>query len=147
MLNKPTSPAKLAERIQTWEFMEMSELLPEFWTERKEKEAALKAGSGRQKRPVIELNVRGCFTVYVGVISVKHPEAVPEMMSYTVPSSELVKTGGKCQMTNFPTLPQQEVGNRWNEKGCYFSRCRFRHVCSGCAGTHPVLDCPYNQGQ
>lgn len=42
--------------------------------------------------------------------------------------------------------PQQEVCNRCNEKRCYFRRCRFLHVCSGCAGSHLVLDFPYNQG-
>ena len=29
----------------------------------------------------------------------------------------------------------------FNEKRCHFRNCKYRHVCSGCKGFHPVLDC------
>ena len=231
----PPVPKKLAEKIQAWEFVEMSELLPEFWPQGAEdKEGAQKAGANRRKRPVMELNAwLQCFAVYVGVLSAKHPEAVPELLAYMVaiiracedfaglawvrydsayrrqaaasgnrtwsrinPSLFSLCFTGKAQAARRcdlclaashttkecslasdvdPDLPtrlkavesavvafaggpgmserqspgtgrriQDEVCRVFNEKRCYFHRCRFRHVSMGCAGAHPVVDCPFS---
>ena len=73
-------PRKLADRIQAWEFVEMSQLFPEFWIDEKGT-----TSNSRRKRPVTELNTwLQCFAIYVGVIAAKHPGAVPELMSYMV---------------------------------------------------------------
>ena len=37
---------------------------------------------------------------------------------------------------------QDDICRVWNEKRCYFKRCRFRHACAACAGNHPMVDCP-----
>ena len=231
----PPVPRKLADKIQAWEFTEMTELLPEFWAQKlEEKEGQPGSGSSRRKRPVTDLKTwLQCFAIYVGVLSAKHPEAVPELMSYMVaiirasedyaglawvrydaayrrqaaanynrkwsrinPSLFSLCFTGKAQIANRcdlclaashatkdcalvaegdPDLPsrlkavesavaafsqtgglssvdrrlqgpprrtQDEVCRVWNEKRCYFRRCRFRHVCSTCAGNHPVVECP-----
>ena len=64
----------------------MTELLPEFWAKKlEEKEGQPGSGSSRRKRPVSDLKSwLQCFAIYVGVLSAKHPEAVPELMSYMV---------------------------------------------------------------
>ena len=69
----------LAEKIQAWEFVEMAELLPEFWVPKPdEKESSQLVGSSRYRRPVAELRSwLQCFAIYAVVISSKHPEAVP----------------------------------------------------------------------
>ncbi len=36
---------------------------------------------------------------------------------------------------------QDTVCRSWNEKRCYFRRCRYRHVCATCGGPHPAADC------
>ena len=231
----PPVPQKLADRIQAWEFVEMSELLPEFWSQQRtdEKEGANRAGANRRKRPITEINVwLQCFAVYVGVMSAKHPEAIPELMAYMVaviracedfsglawvrydaayrrqaaasgnrtwsrinPSLFSLCFTGKAQAAKRcdlclaashvtkdcslsadldPDLPSRlkavesavvafaqsgsggserqlqrrphdDICRVFNEKRCYFRRCRYRHVCLGCTGAHPLIDCPLKQ--
>ena len=79
----PPVPAKLAARIVKWEFIQMHELLPEFWMEG---EGSSKAGAnrGKGKKRVKDVQVwLQCFAQYVSVLSSKYPEAVPELMAYT----------------------------------------------------------------
>ena len=79
----PPVPRKLAERIRAWEFMDIGELLPEFWAPRPDEKEGGQASSARHKRPVTELKMwLQCFAIYVAVISGKHPEVVPKLMSY-----------------------------------------------------------------
>ena len=78
---------KLAEKIWQWEFMDMRELLPDGWVQGKSEDGA--AGSAmaltRRKRQVTDVNtwVQG-FAVYTSVLSLKHPEVVPELLAYMV---------------------------------------------------------------
>ena len=231
----PPVPRKLAERIRAWEFIDMGELLPEFWAPRPDEKEGDQASSARRKRPVTELKMwLQCFAIYVAVISGKHPEVVPELMSYMVsiirasedytglawvrydaayrrqaaangnklwsrinPSLFSLCFTGKAQTTSRcdlclaashgtrecalaseadPDLPsrlkavesamavfahtgpvqpperrlsgsqrrgQDDISRVWNERRCYFKRCRFRHVCASCMGNHPVVECPY----
>ena len=55
----PPVPVKLAEKIRWWEFVEMTELLPEFWLLPAPKEASglgspQRAGTSRGKRAITE---------------------------------------------------------------------------------------------
>ena len=61
-------------------------LLPEFWQQKSEKKEVGQRPSGnRRKRPITSLNAWiQCFAVYVGVLSRKYPEAVPELLAYMV---------------------------------------------------------------
>ena len=38
--------------------------------------------------------------------------------------------------------PLQEICRRFNEGRCKQLRCKYRHVCGGCAGPHTLLACP-----
>ena len=173
-----------------------------------------------------------CFAVYVGVMSAKHPEAIPELMAYMVaviracedfsglawirydaayrrqaaasgnrtwsrinPSLFSLCFTGKAQAAKRcdlclaashvtkdcslsadldPDLPSRlkavesavvafaqsgsggserqlkrrphdDICRVFNEKRCYFRRCRYCHVCLGCTGAHPLIDCPLKQ--
>lgn len=236
----PPVPASLACRIQTWQFVEMSELLPEFWSLRGEDPGEIsRASTNRRKRPITQLNTwLQCFAIYTGVMAVKNPADIPELMAYMVaiirasedysglawvrydaayrrqaaangnrkwsrinPSLFALCFTGKAQATrrcdlclavshttsecsltagadpDLPTrlkaveaavvafaVPSPGAGERrppriggpgqqetvckvWNERRCFYRRCRFRHVCSGCTGPHPLLDCPYSAKQ
>ena len=76
-------PAKLAERIARWEFTEMAELLPEFWTPLNPREtssnpATTQSGT-RRKRAVTDIATwLQCFATYTSVMSTAHLQAVPE---------------------------------------------------------------------
>ena len=41
-----------------------------------------------------------------------------------------------------PKTPGQEVCRNFNNGRCRFSRCRFLHSCSDCAGAHASIHCP-----
>ena len=230
----PPVPQKLAEKIRAWEFVDMAELLPEFWAPKLEEKEGGQASSARRRRPVTELKtwLQG-FAIYVAVMSGKHLGAVPQLMSFMVsiiraaedyaglawvrydaayrrqavasgnrawsqinPSLFSLCFTGKAQVANRcdlclaathttrecslaldgdPDLPtrmravesavvvfanrggaqtvdrrqsgsqrrlQDDICRVWNEKRCYFKRCRFRHACAACAGNHPMVDCP-----
>lgn len=75
----PSDPIKVSRRIQAWEFVDMVELLSEFWTQKNGRGQAQPVSANRRKHPVTEVNAwLQCFSVYVGVMSIKHPEAVLE---------------------------------------------------------------------
>ena len=48
-------PAMLAERIGRWEFIEMSAILPEFWTQSRSNESESKPTTARCRRQVTEI--------------------------------------------------------------------------------------------
>ena len=65
----PPVPAKLAERIGRWEFIEMSAMLPEFWTQPRSDESESKPTAARCSQQVTEIVTWiQCFCMYVGVL-------------------------------------------------------------------------------
>ena len=82
-------PAKLAEKITRWEFVEMSELLPEFWSSLSTKDPS-SSQVGRQcgprrKRAVTDIATWiQSFSTYTSVMSTAHPRAVPELLAYLI---------------------------------------------------------------
>jgi len=72
---------KLAEWIGRWEYIEMYELLPEFWPSQKATEEGTSKRSNRStaKKRVQDINVwLQCYAMYVGVLATKSPDTVPE---------------------------------------------------------------------
>jgi hypothetical protein len=43
------------------------------------------------------------------------------------------------------STPQQEICRNFNGNRCRFTRCRYRHVCTECAGPHAALHCRNRQ--
>lgn len=83
----PPVPAKIAAKIGRWEFIEMYELLPEFWTQKGDEMASKTSTSSRAKakRWVHDINVwLQCFALYVSVMSNKSLQHIPELMAYMV---------------------------------------------------------------
>ena len=78
----PPIPARLATKIRQWEFVEMGELLPEFWARQKDNEEGRDRGA-RQSRKVTEvLTWVQCYSSFVAVLAPSEPQAVPELMAY-----------------------------------------------------------------
>ena len=48
----PPVPSKLAEKVRRWEYLEMSELLPEFWSKADDSETM--PSTSRRRRHVTE---------------------------------------------------------------------------------------------
>ena len=80
----PPVPARLAAKIQRWEFVEMGELLPEFWAGLKEPEGGpAKERWARQGRKVTKvITWVQCFLTYMAVLAPADPMMVPELMAY-----------------------------------------------------------------
>ncbi len=80
----PPVPAKLVNKIRTLEFIEMGELLPEFWVGPKEAEGDVgKEKRGRQSRKVRDVFMwLQYFGTYVAVFATHEPTVVPELMAY-----------------------------------------------------------------
>ena len=80
----PPIPAKIAARILKGEFVEMGDLLPEAWSIRKGDDSSGRKVS-KAKKKVEDIHVwLQCYAVYIGVMATKHPERVPELMSYMI---------------------------------------------------------------
>ena len=82
----PPIPARIAVKIGRWEFIEMYELLPEFWMQKGEDQHKGKQlQQGEAKRRIQDINVwLQCFALYVGVMAKKSPQHVPEQMAYMI---------------------------------------------------------------
>ena len=80
----PPVPAKLAAKIRRGEFVEMGELLPEFWSAPRDKDSDSKRDNKvRHSRKVTDIFTwLQCFCSFVGVRAQPNPELVPELMAY-----------------------------------------------------------------
>ena len=72
----PPVPEKLAAKIRRGEFIELGELLPEFWTVKGED------GDPSREQKLGEPVKLQCFGTYVSVRATKAPHLVPELMAY-----------------------------------------------------------------
>ena len=80
----PPVPAKLAERIVRWEYIEMSEMLPEFWMQTMLDEPDSKPAAAHRRRQVTEIFTWiQCFCMYVSTLASKH-QSMPELMAYII---------------------------------------------------------------
>ena len=76
----PPVPAKLVARILRHEFVEMHELLPEFWHD--QRDGGKTADKAKAKKRALDLTVwLQCFAVYVGVLGQRFLAEVPELMA------------------------------------------------------------------
>ena len=78
---------RLASKISKGEFMDMCDLLPEFWvTPHSEEEvASQRSARSRGRKRTQEIHVwLQCFALYAAVAAVKCPNRVPEMMAYMI---------------------------------------------------------------
>ena len=82
----PPILAKLTERIRRGEFIDLFDLLPEFWPDQNAEEGTAKrANRLSAKKRVQDINVwLQCYAIYVGVMATKSPEVVPELMAYMI---------------------------------------------------------------
>ena len=80
----PPVPEKLASKIRRGEFVEMGELLPEFWSHTKGEEGEpSRETKSRKTRKVTDIFTWiQCFGTYVSVRTPPAPHLIPEFMAY-----------------------------------------------------------------
>ncbi len=76
-------PAKLATKIKRWEYVEMGELLPEFWLSASDNEVRKTALTRRPRKITDIATWTQCYGVLVSVLGPSNPLAfLPELMAY-----------------------------------------------------------------
>ena len=79
----PPVPTKLAAKIQRGEFVEMTELLPEFWSSQREDNHSKQEAKARRARSVQNIFTwLQCYGLFVSVLGPQHPSRIPELMAY-----------------------------------------------------------------
>ena len=80
----PPVPAKLAARIRKGEFVEMGELLPEFWAGPKDEDSDFRRElKTRRSCKVVDIHTWvQCFSTYVATRAPQAPHLIPELMAY-----------------------------------------------------------------
>lgn len=147
-------PAKLAEKIVKWEFVDMGELLPEFWAAATSKDASNpKAPASRRKRAVTDIaSWTQCFATYTSVMSTAHPKAVPELLAYLIFILRASQDyGGVAWVTYDAAFRRQAfiTGNRlWSKINpslysiCFAGSARTGIRCELCLSlSHSTRDC------
>ena len=67
-------PPRIAVKVCRWEFIEMYELLPEFWVQKEEETNAKAASRAKAKRRIQDINIwLQCFGLYVSVVAIQSP--------------------------------------------------------------------------
>ncbi len=151
-------PQKLAEKIRRWEFIDMSELLPEFWghvvgAKQDEEQTSVAHPYPRRRRKVTDISSWiQCFATYVGILSGTSPEAVPELMAYLIHIVRVNQDFGSLAWVNYDLAFRRQAastGNRqWSKINpslysiCFSGVARAAKRCDLCLSlTHEAKDC------
>ena len=153
----PPVPSKLADRIRKWEFVDMSELLPEYWGQMSLKPAEGPSNAqqppARRPRKVTEITSWvQCFASYVGVLAGSSPDAVPELMAYLIHIVRVSQDFGGMAWVNYDMAFRRQAattGNRqWSKINpslysiCFAGAARCNKRCDLCLSlTHETRDC------
>ena len=153
----PPVPVKLVERIHKWEFVDMAELLPEYWgaAHSLRSEAELTNGN---PRPVVKKKVTDiltwvqCFAVYTSIMASKNPEMVPALLAYLVCILRTSQDFGELAWVNYDSAFRRQAaatGNRqWSHVNpslysiCFAGVARSSVRCDLCLSlNHRSKDC------
>ena len=78
-------PAKLAARIREGNFIDMGELLPEFWCHTREEDGQKPDMKTRRNRKVTDIFTwLQCYGTYVSVRAASNPALIAELMAYMI---------------------------------------------------------------
>jgi hypothetical protein len=149
-------PRKIAERIWRWEFVEMGDLLPENGMLRTEDGSSNPLGVMRRRRQITDvLTWVQCFAVYIGVMSRRYPEAVPELLAYMILIIRTSREFAELAWAQYDASYRRHaanVGNRqWSRINpsmyavSFTGKAQASPRCELCASVfHLSRDCPFS---
>ena len=149
-------PGKLAEKIWSWEYVEMAELLPEQWATKRE-DLVVPVGPPRRRRQVTDIDLwLQCFTSYVSVMSRRFPGDVVELLGYMNCVFKASRDFSGVAWVRYDATYRRQAaasGNRrWSAvnsslySGCFTNKVATTLQCDVCASvTHLAADCPLTQ--
>ena len=147
----PPVPAKLVARIVRHEFVEMHELLPEFWHD--QKDGGKTTDKAKSKKRALDLTVwLQCFAVYVGVLGPRFPAEVPELMAYMISivraSQEYEGAAWAAYDTAYRRQAAAQGRTGWSQINpslyaiCFTGKAKKSERCDRClSATHRADDC------
>ena len=148
----PPIPKSLVNKITSWQFVEMSELLPEYWPVARE-DGSKKAPTHRPKVIDDFDTWLQCFALYVGVLGTYHPEAARELMAYLVCISRAKQDYEGRAWAHYDTFYRRNAAVTNNRKWsavnssiyslCFTGKASGRKRCDICRSTnHTTKSCP-----
>ena len=80
----PPVPKKLVNKIESGEYLDMAELLPDRLGSYRSLTLEDKGGVPKSKRRAVTniLEWIQCFSIYIAIIALKHPDRVPDLLGY-----------------------------------------------------------------
>ena len=152
-----TVPKKLAEKIWRWEFVELGELLPESAVGKAEDNTPNPLALGRRRRQVTDIHTWiQCFASYVSVMSMRFPEAVPDLLAYMIAIMRASREFSGLAWAQYDAAYRHHAANnnirRWSQINsslysiCFTGRAQGSTPrCELCTSVfHVAKDCPYS---
>jgi len=147
----PSVPERLAARIRRGEFIEMCELIPEYWLA-KEEDGTSKAERQRPRRVLDIFTWVQSFTIYVSVRAAHDPSLIPELMAYMYMIVRASQDFGGTGWVNYDTVFRRQAAatgvTSWSKVNgtlhyiCFNGPRRQVNRCELClAATHRTEDC------
>ena len=103
-------PVKLAAKIRRGEFMDMGELLTEFWSTPNEDDGQLEAKQRRSRKVTDIFTWIQYFSTYVSMLAPHQPWRVPELMAYLANIVQVSQGWLGCNMMWHTSNRRQQLG-------------------------------------
>eukprot|EP00731_Ephydatia_muelleri_P016296 Em0009g720a len=147
----------MAEKIWRWEYVELGDLLPENGMFRAEEGSTNPLGVVRRRRQITDVDTWvQCFAVYIGVMSHKYPEAVPELLAYMILIVRSSREFAELTWARYDTEYRRHAANSGNRQWSRINPSMYAVHFTGkaqastpryelCASVfHLAKDCPFS---
>ena len=150
----PPVPQKLADRIRRREFVDMAEMLPEFWPIAKAEENEEKKPRIRRPKQVTDFHTwLQCFAIYCSILGSQEPSWIPELMAYLITITRVSQDFTGLAWVRYDSSFRRQAaitGNRkWSQINpslyslCFTGRAQEAKRCELCLSTdHATQRCP-----
>ena len=150
----PPVPVKLAERIRRWDYVDMAELLPEFWPVAKPDDTDGRKAGQKKPRQITDFSTwLHCFATFTGILGGQFPEAIPELMAYLITISRVSQDFAGLAWVRYDSAFRRQAAITGNRKRsqvnpslyslCFTGRAQEVQRCELCLSTaHRVQQCP-----
>ena len=150
----PPVPQKIADRICRGEFVDMAEMLPEFWPVTGTEEGDHKKSAPQKLRQVTDFQTwLQCFAIYCSIRGSHDPGSVPELMAYIITISRVSQDFTGLSWVRYDSAFRCQAaisGNkRWSQINpplyslCFAGRAQEGRRCELCLSTvYMAARCP-----
>ena len=130
----PPVPTKLASKILRWEYVEMAEMLPEFWSGAKLEEEDTKRPPPRRPRQVTDIFTWiHCYTSYVSVLASRYQGVVPQLMAYLVTITRVSQDFSGLAWVRYDAAFRRQAAITGNRKWSQINPSLYSICFTGCA--------------